>query len=110
MSNLFDTFKEAIENATMKWSEYKQRETAYKGKVNEGLGELAQLIEKLKACIDKLRALEGDYAAYISRITRIREGMQMMLNDQIGQIQRNSDKDCDAKIKELLERPIKDES
>ena len=28
----------------------------------------------------------------------------MMLNDQIGQIQRNSDKDCDAKIKELLEK------
>ena len=27
----------------------------------------------------------------------------MMLNDQIGQIQRNSDKDCDKKIKELLE-------
>ena len=104
MSNLVDTFKEAIENATMKWTEYKQRETAYKGKVNKGLGDLAQLIEKLKACIDKLKALEGDYAAYISRITRIREGMQMMLNDQIGQIQRNSDKDCDAKIKELLEK------
>lgn len=104
MSNLFNTFKEAIENATMKWTEYKQRETAYKGKVNKGLDELAQLIEKLKACIDKLRALEGDYATYISRITRIREGMQMMLNDQIGQIQRNSDKDCDAKIKELLEK------
>ena len=30
MSNLFDTFKEAIENATMKWEEYKQRENAYK--------------------------------------------------------------------------------
>ena len=104
MSNLFDTFKEAIENATMKWTEYKQRETAYKGKVNKGLGDLAQLIDKLKACIDKLRDLEGDYAAYISRITRIREGMQMMLNDQIGQIQRNSDKDCDKKIKELLEK------
>ena len=30
--------------------------------------------------------------------------MQMMLNDQIGQIQRNTDKDCDKKIKELLEK------
>ncbi|MCH1612257.1 MAG: hypothetical protein L7S72_03075 [Flavobacteriales bacterium] len=104
MSNLFNTFKEAIENATMKWTEYKQRETDYKGKVNKGLDDLAALIVKLKACIDKLRDLEGDYASYISRITRIREGMQMMLNDQIGQIQRNSDKDCDAKIKELLEK------
>ena len=104
MSNLFNTFKEAIENATMKWTEYKQRETAYKGKVNKGLNDLAALIEELKKCIVKLQALEGDYATYISRITRIREGMQMMLNDQIGQIQRNSDKDCDAKIKELLEK------
>ena len=98
------TFKEAIENATMKWTEYKQKENAYKGKVNEGLVALEKLIGELKACIDKLRALQGDYAAYISRITRIREGMQMMLNDQIGQIQRNTDKNCDAKIKELLEK------
>ena len=104
MSNLFNTFKEAIENATMKWTEYKQREIAYKGKVNEGLVELESLIEKLKACIDKLKALQGDYAAYISRITRIRQGMQMMLDERIGQIQRNTDKNCDAKIKELLEK------
>ena len=103
-SNLFDTFKEAIEGATMKWTEYKQRENAYKGKVNEGLVELERLINKLKACIEKLTALEGDYADYITRITRIREGMQMMLNDQIGQIQHNTGKDCDKKIKDLLER------
>ena len=51
MSNLFDTFKEAIENATMKWEEYKQRENAYKGMVNQGLDKLQELIEKLKACI-----------------------------------------------------------
>ena len=104
MSNLFNTFKEAIDTATTNWNRYKEKENAYKGKVNEGLVELESLIEKLKACIDKLRALQGDYAAYISRITRIREGMQMMLNDQIGQIQRNTDKNCDAKIKELLEK------
>ena len=48
MSNLFDTFKEA-ENATMKWEEYKQRENAYKGAVNQGLDKLQELIEKLKA-------------------------------------------------------------
>lgn len=99
-----DTFKEAIENATMKWTEYKQKERTYKGKVNVALVELERLIGKLKLCIDKLTALEGDYAGYISRITRIREGMQMMLNDQIGQIQRNTDKNCDKKIKELLEK------
>jgi len=99
-----DTFKEAIENATMKWTEYKQKERTYKGKVNVALVELERLIGKLKLCIDKLKELEGDYAGYISRITRIREGMQIMLNAQIGQIQRNTDKNCDKKIKELLEK------
>ena len=30
--------------------------------------------------------------------------MQMMLNNKLGQIQRNSGEDCDEKIKELLEK------
>ena len=30
------------------------KNTAYKGKVNQGLDKLEELIEKLKACIDKL--------------------------------------------------------
>ena len=104
MSNLFGQFKEAIDTATTNWNIYKEKENAYKGKVNEGLDGLAELIEELKKCIVKLQALQGDYATYISRITGIREGMQMMLTDQIGQIQRNSGKDCDQKIKELLEK------
>lgn len=104
MSNLFNTFKEAIDTATTNWNRYKEKENAYKGKVNKVYDDLAALIKKLKACIDKLKELQGDYAAYISRITKIREGMQMMLDAQIGQIQRNTDKNCDAKIKELLEK------
>lgn len=104
MSNLIDTFKEAIDTATTNWNRYKEKENAYKGKVNEGLVELERLIEKLTACIDKLRDLQGDYVAYISRITRIREGMQTMLDVQIGQIRRDTSKDCDTKIKELLEK------
>ena len=104
MSNLFNTFKEAIENATMKWEEYKQRETAYKGKVNEGLDELAQLIERLKACIEKLVALQDDYSSYIQRITQIRINMQTMLDQQITQIRNDSGEDCDEKIRQLLEK------
>lgn len=104
MSNLFNTFKEAIDTATTNWNRYKEKENAYKGKVNKVYDDLAALIKKLKACIDKLKELQGDYAAYISRITKIREGMQMMLDAQIGQIQRNTDKNCDTKIKELLEK------
>ena len=104
MSNLFDTFKEAIENATMKWEEYKQRENMYKGKVNEGLDELQQLIERLKACIDRLVALQDDYGEYIQRITQIRINMQTMLDQQITQITNRSGEDCDEKIRELLEK------
>tara|TARA_B100000963_G_scaffold336850_1_gene332281 strand:+ start:692 stop:1957 length:1266 start_codon:yes stop_codon:yes gene_type:complete len=102
MSNLFDTFKEAIENATIKWEQYKQRETAYKGKVNEGLDELERLIERLKACIDKLVALQDDYSSYIQRITEIRINMQSMLDQQITQIRNDSGEDCDEKIRALL--------
>ena len=104
MSNLFDTFKEAIENATMKWEEYKQRENTYKGKVNQGLDELQQLIERLKACIDRLVALQDDYGEYIQRIAQIRINMQTMLDQQITQITNRSGEDCDEKIRELLEK------
>ena len=104
MSNLFDTFKEAIENATMKWEEYKQRENAYKGTVNQGLDKLQELIEKLKACIKKLVDLQDDYSSYIQRITQIRINMQTMLDQQITQITNRSGEDCDEKIRELLEK------
>ena len=104
MSNLFDTFKEAIENATMKWEEYKQRENAYKGTVNQGLDKLQELIEKLKACIKKLVDLQDDYSSYIQRITQIRVNMQTMLDQQITQITNRSGEDCDEKIRELLEK------
>ena len=104
MSNLFDTFKEAIENATMKWEEYKQRENAYKGKVNQGLDKLQELIEKLKACIKKLVDLQDDYSSYIQRITQIRINMQTMLDQQITQITNHNGEDCDEKIRELLEK------
>uniref|UniRef100_A0A6C0KC15 WW domain-containing protein n=1 Tax=viral metagenome TaxID=1070528 RepID=A0A6C0KC15_9ZZZZ len=102
MSNLFDTFKEAIENATMKWVEYKQKEDAYKGKVNKGLDELDLLIKRLNACIKKLVDLQDDYSSYIQRITQIRINMQSMLDQQITQITNRSGEDCDEKIRALL--------
>ena len=96
------TFKEAIENATMKWTEYKQKENAYKGKVNKGLDDLEKLIGELNTCIKKLVDLQDDYSSYIQRITDIRIKMQDMLNQQITQIKNNSGEECDKKIGDLL--------
>ena len=98
--SLFNEFMEAINRATIKWNTYKQNEAAYKGKVDAAQNELEGLIVELRDCITRLIDLQGDYSAYIRRITNIRENMQILLNQQIEVIQ-ESDAACNDKINQL---------
>lgn len=98
--SLFNEFMEAINRATTKWNTYKQNEAAYKGKVDAAQNELERLIGELRDCITRLIDLQGDYSAYISRITNIRQNMQILLNQQIEVIQ-ESDAACNDKINQL---------
>ena len=96
-------FMEAINRATQKWRKYKQGENAYKEEVNAAQIELESLIDKLKACIDRLIDLQDDYRSYIQRITQIREDMQIVLNQQI-EVIRGSEDDCDQKINRIKQQ------
>ena len=98
--SLYEEFMGAINRATTKWNTYKQNEAAYKGRVDAAQNELERLIGELRACIDRLIDLQGDYSVYIRRITTIREDMQQLLNQQIEVIQRSDDA-CDVKISQL---------
>jgi hypothetical protein len=97
---LYEEFMGAINRATQKWNTYKRNEAVYKGKVDAAQVDLEKLIGQLRACIDRLIDLQGDYSVYIRRITTIREDMQQLLNQQIEVIQRSDDA-CDVKINQL---------
>ena len=102
--SLIATFVEAINTATQNMASYKEAAKNYTDKVDSGLVELDGLIKRLSGCIKQLVDLQQDYNVYIQRISQIRLNMQTMLDQQITQAQTDSGKDCDNKIRGLLEK------
>ena len=102
--SLINTFVEAIKTATKNMANYKEAAKNYTDKVESGLDELEKLIKRLSGCINQLIGLQQDYNVYIQQITQIRLNMQTMLDKQITQAQTDSGKDCDNKIRGLLEQ------
>ena len=102
--SLINTFVEAIKTATENMANYKKAAKNYTDKVESGLIELEQLIKRLSGCISQLVDLQQDYSVYVQQISQIRINMQTMLDKQITQAQTDSGKDCDNKIRGLLQQ------
>ena len=101
---LDQTFKDTIDSATSRLKRYKTDVNKFKGLVTEQTARLQTLLQRLRDCIGKLKALRDSYNDYNTRITQVRSRISILLTEARRDGSTQAGEECNEKIKGLIEK------
>ena len=102
--SLDQTFKDTIDSATNRLKKYKTDVNKFKGLVTEQTARLQTLLQRLRDCIGKLKALRDSYNDYNTRITQVRSRISILLTEARRDGSTQAGEECNEKIKGLIEK------
>ena len=101
---LEQTFKDTIDSATNRLKKYKADVNSFKGLVTEQATRLQTLLQRLRDCIEKLKALRNSYNEYNQRIINVRQRIKVLLAEARSEGSTKAGEECNEKIKGLIEK------
>jgi predicted nucleic acid-binding Zn-ribbon protein len=101
---LEQTFKDTIDSATNRLKKYKADVNSFKGLVTEQTVRLQTLLQRLRDCIEKLKALRNSYNEYNQRIIKVRQRITVLLAEARSEGSTKAGEECNEKIKGLIEK------
>ena len=101
---LEQTFKDTIDSATVRLKKYKVDVEKFKGLVTEQTSRLQSLLQRLRDCIEKLKALRDSYNSYNQRIINVRQRISVLLAEARSEGGTKAGEECNEKIKGLIEK------
>ena len=96
---LEQTFKDTIDSATARLKKYKADVEKFKGLVTEQTARLQSLLQRLRDCIEKLKALRDSYNSYNQRIINVRQRISVLLAEARSEGGTKAGEECNEKIK-----------
>lgn len=102
--SLDQTFKDTIDSATSRLKKYKTDVNNFKGLVTAQTARLQTLLQRLRDCIGKLKALRDSYNDYNTRITQVRSRISILLTEARRDGSTQAGEECNEKIKGLIEK------
>ena len=96
---LEQTFKDTIESATTRLKKYKEKVDRFKELVTQETTRLQTLLQRLRDCIGKLKALRDSYNDYNTRITQVRSRISILLTEARRDGSTQAGEECNEKIK-----------